>query len=436
MNHRIYRKILNNKMRIILIPVDHTDTVAVGVFVKIGSRYETERNNGISHFLEHMMFKGTKNYSSSVISQSLDGVGAMYNAETSQEQTSYYIYGHKNELDLFIKIIMDIYMHPLFRESDIITERGVVYEELNMYKDDPVDNINDIIHDTLFSNSSLKFSVLGTKKNLSQITRKDLFSFRKKFYVPERTVFVVSGDFDRKKIMPMLENKLSRAVKSSCDITVPIQDPTIQTKMEINVVIKEDIAQTLIVIAFRSHSLYSTYSDVYDLIGDILTSGSSSRLFNLLRNKLGASYFSHSTNMAYSYEGVFTINIGADNKRVDEIIVKILEELYKMVKKGVTKEELEKSKKMRITAFSLGLQTPQDLMNHYGSNEILYRVGGSVPKHIQTKTNVKNRIKAYNSIDIDTINNVISDLFTENKLNIFVYGNKTVNKSKFNGILK
>ena len=406
-------------MRIILIPVDHTDTVAVGVFVKIGSRYETEHNNGISHFLEHMMFKGTKIYSSSIISQSLDGVGAMYNAETSQEQTSYYIYGHKNELDLFIKIIMDIYMHPLFKESDII--RGVVYEELNMYKDDPADNINDIIHDSLFSNSSLKFPVLGTKKNLSQITRKDLFSFRKKFYVPERTVFVVSGDFDRKKIMPMLENKLSRAKKSSCDIIVPIQDPAIQTKMEINVITKKDIAQTLIVIAFRSHSLYSIYSDVYDLIGDILTSGSSSRLFNLLRNKLGASYFSYSTNMAYSYEGVFTINIGADNKRVDEIIVKILEELYKTAKKGVTKEELEKSKKMRTTAFALGLQTPQDLMNYYGSNEILYRVG-STPKHIQVKTNVKNRIKSYNSIDINMINNVISDLFVENKLNIFVYG--------------
>ena len=421
MNHRIYRKILNNKLRVIMIPIDHTDTIAVGVFVKVGSRYETENNNGIAHFLEHMMFKGTRHYPNNVISEKLDSVGASYNAETSHELTSYYIYGYKTDLDLFIKIIIDIYANPLFREEDIMTERGVVYEELNMYKDDPADALDTIMHDTLFNNSSLKLPILGNKKILASINRKDLLSFRKKFYVPERTVFVISGDFDRKKILPLLESKLSRLTNGTHDVIIPIQDPVIQTKPEFHITQKQDISQTMIVIAFRSHSLFSIHSDIYDIIADILASGSSSRLFNLLRNKLGAIYFSSAWNVTYTYEGAFTIHVGVDNKRVDEVIKKILEEIQKLVKKGITKEELEKAKKIRITSFALGLQTPQDLMSYYGNQEILYRVG-AVPHHIQSKTNVKNRITDYENVNIDTVNKVMRDLFREEKLNVFIFG--------------
>ena len=434
MNHRIYKKILNNKLRIIMIPIDHTDTIAVGMFVKVGSRYETENNNGLAHFLEHMMFKGTRHYPNNVISEKLDSVGASYNAETSREMTSYYIYGYKTDMDLFIKIIIDIYTNPLFREEDIITERSVVYEELNMYKDDPEDILDTIMHDTLFVNSSLKLPILGSKKILSSINRKDLLTFRKKFYVPERTVFVVSGDFDRKKILPMLEAKLSRINNGTHDIIIPIQDPIIQTKPEFHVTQKQDISQTMIVIAFRSHSLFSMHSDVYDIIADILASGSSSRLFNLLRNKLGAIYFSSAWNIAYTYEGVFTIHIGVDNKRVDEVIKKTLEEIQKLVKKGVTKEELEKAKKIRITSFALGLQTPQDLMNYYGNHETLYRVG-SVPQHVQLKTSIKTRITDYENISIDVVNKVMRDLFREEKLNVFIFG-KPAQQEKIEAVLE
>lgn len=431
MNHRIYRKILNNKLRVILIPIEHTDTVAIGIFVKIGSRYETENNNGIAHFLEHMMFKGTNHYPGNNLSEVLDSVGAIYNAETSHELTSYYVHGHKNDIDLFIKIMIDIYKNPLFREDDIVTERGVVYEELNMYKDDPSDLLDNSLHETLFGNSSLKYPILGNKKVLMSISRKDLLSFRKKFYVPERTVFVISGGFDRKIIFPLLESQLSKISNGTHDIIIPIQDPIIQTKPNIKFIQKQDIAQTIVILAFKSHSFFSIYSDVYDIIGDILASGSSSRLFNLLRNKMGATYFSYAGNVSYTYEGVFTIHIGVDNKRVDEVIQKVIEELQKMIKKGITKEELQKAKKIRITAFALGLQTPQDLMNYYGSQEIMYRVG-AVPQHIQSKTNVLTRIKDYENIDLDTVNEVIKDLFREEKLNIFVYGNDKVKLDNVN----
>lgn len=419
MNHRVYRNVLKNKLHTVLIPIENSDTVAVGIFVKVGSRYETELNNGTSHFLEHMVFKGTRHYPGTSISEKLDAVGAIYNAETSHEMTSYYIYGHKSDLELFIKIIIDIYLNPLFKEEDIMIERGVVYEELNMYKDDQSEILDNFVHEKMFENSSLRLPILGTKKILSNISRKDLINFRKKYYVPERTAIVISGDFDKKRIFEILESRLSKIKNGTHDIIIPIQDPIIQTKKETHVITKQNVSQTIITIAFKSHSIFSSYSDVYDLISDILSTGSSSRLFNLLRTKMGVTYFNYSGNYAYTYEGLFTINLGVDTKRVDEVIDKVLEELKKLVKKGVTKEELEKAKKIRITAFALGLQTPQDLMNFYGNNEIMFKVG-AVPH--KSKINVKTRIQDYEEIELTTINAVIKDLFQEEKLNIFIYG--------------
>lgn len=422
MNHKIHRNTLDNKLRTVLIPIEHTDTVAVGIFVKVGSRYETERTNGTAHFLEHMMFKGSRHYPNGSISEKLDSVGAIYNAETSHESTSYYIYGHKSDLELFIKIMIDIYANPIFKEEDIMTERGVVFEELNMYKDDPHDILDNFIYEMMFSNSSLKLPILGTKKVLSTINRKDLISFRKKYYVPERTVFVVSGDFDRKKIYDLLKSRLSKIKNGNHDIIIPIQDPIIQTKEEQYTLEKSDSAQTIITLVFRSHSYFSSYSDIYDIIADVLASGSSSRLYNLLRNKMGVTYFSYAENSPHTYEGIFSINLGVDSKRVKEVIEKVREELTKMLKKGITLQELEKAKKIRITAFALGLQTPQNLMSFYGNQEIMYNVG-AIPQHVNnSRINVKTRIEDYKSIELHTVNAVIKDLFADDKLNIFVLG--------------
>ena len=177
--------------------MDTSDTVSIGIFVRVGSRYENDETNGISHFLEHMMFKGTKHFPSNTLVSNLDNVGASYNAETAYESTSYYISGHKDNIDLFIKIICDIYRFPLFREDDVIVERNVVVEELNMYKDDPHDIINDMIHEKMFQNSALKYSVIGTKKNIMSFTRNDLVKFQKKYYVPDRTVIVIAGNFEK-----------------------------------------------------------------------------------------------------------------------------------------------------------------------------------------------------------------------------------------------
>ena len=427
MNHRIYKNILQNKMTIMTIPMDTSETVSIGIFVRVGSRYETEETNGISHFLEHMMFKGTKHFPGNGIPEHLDSVGASYNAETSYESTSYYVSGHKDNIELFIKIMCDIYSNPLFREDDIITERGVVVEELNMYKDDPYDIIHDMLHEKMFCNSPLKYSVIGTKKNILSFTRNTLTKFRETYYVPDRTVIIVSGnfgDFDRDEIFQMIKKKMNKIPINKEEITIPISDQPIQIKPTMTVKERKDIAQTNIIIAFKAQSHYAKESDIYDIIGNILSTGSSSRLFNLLRNKLGIVYFTSAYNYAYTYEGTFVIQIGADNKRVDEAIKKVLEEINKIrqnkgISEGsITKEEVEKAKRIKITAFSLGLQTPLDYMSYNGSQE-LHKMGNP---NMDRKYDIKSRIKDYESITLEQVNIIIKDLFRPENLNIIVYG--------------
>jgi len=363
MENKLYRKILPNKMRVLMIPMDNTDTIAVGMYVKVGSRYETENNSGIAHFLEHMMFKGTKHMKTETISNKLDSVGARYNAETSYEHTCYYIYGHKNDTELFIKMIADIYLNPLFNKEDIEIEKGVVIEELNMTADDPGEQLHELIFNNMFTNSSLKMPIIGTLKNIKKYTQQDIIEFRSKYYVPERTAFIITGNFNKNKTLNLIKgifkNKMTNIIKQdkiSRSNLYPLEDPIIQT-MPLIKIKKSKVSQTSVAIVFRSHSIYSGREEIYDLLSDILTTGTSGRLFILLRNKLGAIYFVSSHNVSFMHEGIFTINIGADNNRVSEIIHKVLEELHDIKKNGVTQEELDKAKKIRITSFTLGLQT-------------------------------------------------------------------------------
>jgi predicted Zn-dependent peptidase len=393
------------------------------MFVKVGSRYETINNSGIAHFLEHMMFKGTKHMKTETISYKLDNVGARYNAETSYEHTCYYIYGHKNDTELFIKMIADIYLNPLFNKEDIEIEKGVVIEELNMTADDPSEQLHELIFSNMFTNSSLKMPIIGTLNNIKKYTQQDIIEFRSKYYIPERTVFIITGNFNKNKILNLIKgifkHKMTNIIKQdkiSKSKLYQLEDPIMQT-MPLIKIKKSKVSQTSVAIVCRSHSIYSGREEIYDLLSDILTTGTSGRLFILLRNKLGAIYFVSSHNVSFMHEGIFTINIGADNNRVSEIIDKVLEELHNIKKNGVTQEELDKAKKIRITSFTLGLQTPQELLTYYGMNELIYGIDNT-----NTYDNIKENIKKYEKITLTEINEVADELFKKQHINIFVNG--------------
>ena len=397
---KLILKTLDNGLKVLMIPNNKFESVAIGIFVKIGSRYEDKNNNGISHFLEHMLFKDKE------IVERLDCLGAKYNAETSYETTHYHIYGSKKDYGEFIDLICKIYSNKNFKTDDINKEKLVILEELNMLVNDSDEIINDEINKKLFDNSNLKFPIIGSKKNIKKFTKKDLDNYWSLHYVPSNTLFVISGNFNQKIAFNKIKQNLEK-IKSK-DITNNLKKPKdiIQNEPKIHL-IKENMAQTNIMITFRSFSILDNKDLYYDIISDILSSGCSSRFFKLLRNKLGITYYNYSYNLSYLFEGIFIINVGCDPSRTKECIQEIIKELELLENKGISEEELDKSKKIRQTNYMFGMENPLDIMNHSGMLELY---------------NVKDNFDKLNKIKKEDINKVIKELFNKKNLNIFIHG--------------
>jgi predicted Zn-dependent peptidase len=401
MSFKLKKKVLENGLKVLLIPNKKFESVAVGIFVKVGSRYESKKNNGISHFLEHMLFKDKK------LVERLDCLGAKYNAETSYETTHYYVYGSKNDYIDFIDIISDIYNSKTFKKEDIEKEKKVITEEYNMLVDDSDEIINDEINKKVFDNSSLKLPIIGNKKNIKSFTKKDLEDYWKKYYVPPNTMFVISGNFNENTAMKKIEEKFGKIkYVDKKDYLLEKPKSIIQKEPKIHL-LQENISQTNIMITYRTTRMFEISDIYYDMIADVLSSGCSSRLFKLLRDKLGISYYNYSYNLSYLHEGVFIINVGVDPSRTKECIDEILKEIKNLRKNGITESELDKSKKIRNTNYMFSIENPLDVMNHYGFLELF---------------ELKDDFKEIEKIKVKDINEIINKIFDKNNLNIFIHG--------------
>jgi predicted Zn-dependent peptidase len=422
---KIISKVLDNKMRVLLLPFKDNNIVAVGVFVKTGSAYETDKSSGMAHFLEHMMFQGTKNHTAKQMSETLDSVGALYNAATSYEYTYYYINGYKQDLDLFLDTIMDIYKYPLFKQHDILRERNVIIEELNMDLDNPTTRLYNLFHEKMFPKSSLARPIIGAKENIMAFKRQDFLDFRQKYYVPDNTILVVAGSFPVNKVFNKIQKKMADFKPESVLSTRPF---VCFCQQQTSVYLQaEPLAQTQVLFAFRSYPRKDKNNRVLDLVSDLLASGSSSRLFDTLRNRLGVTYFSNAFNSTYKETGNFIIHVGVDNKRVMEVITVIANELKKLKKYGPTEKEMKKIKKIRKASFLLGLQDPRDYFQFYGMQQLLYNELTS-PEEI---------INTYQHITILKMKEVIKDIFQSQHLSLFVYGAiEGINEKKLRGVLQ
>jgi predicted Zn-dependent peptidase len=421
MSSKPKRFILNNNLRVLLVPLKKSDLVTIGIFIKVGSRNENKQENGIAHFLEHMMFKGTTKRPKNKIAEEFDNHGASYNAMTSKEYTGYYVTGHKQDLNLFIDIIIDLYCHPTLLTSDIEKERSVIIEELNMGLNDPSTILMAIMHEKLFPKHPLGIPIIGTKKTILNLEREDFLEFRRNNYTPDNSIMVVCGDIDSKHTIQKIEREFRNynPEKKGTDMLCP----TIHQEIPyVYLNHNKNMAQTAVMIVFNTGvELNSENSRILDLVADILSSGSSSRLFHILRIKLGVTYFNHSYDISYTDNGLFVIHMGVDNKRVMEVIGVVLDEIYKLKKRGIKKEELKKAKKIRKTSFMLSVQNPKDFVFFYGLNELF----DPIEKFMENKS-VDAMHKAYTEYDkitLDAVNNVIKKYFTVDRFNLFVYGN-------------
>src|SRR3989344_631902 len=325
---RFSKKVLHNGLRVIIVPMKDNPTVTVLVLVEAGSKYEGKKNNGISHFLEHMCFKGTSKRPKAIdISKELDSLGSHYNAFTAQEYTGYYAKSDARHFNKIFDIVSDIYLNSTFPEAEMQKEKGVIIEEINMYEDMPHRHVQDLMMKLLYGDQPAGWNIAGEKKNILNMKRDDFVKYKAAHYLPEATVLVVAGQVKEKEVF-MEVSKIFADIKSGQKDKKP-KVKEFQTKPEVLLKFKKT-DQTHFVLGVRTYDLFNKKNAILSVLGGVLGGGMSSRLFQKLREEMGVGYYVRAYNDVYTDHGFFQISAGVDNKRINEVIRAVLAECKKL----------------------------------------------------------------------------------------------------------
>ncbi len=362
------RIILKNGLRVILAPQKGLAATAL-VLVEAGSEYETKKINGLSHFLEHLMFKGTaKRPRPGAIAEELDSLGAEYNAFTSQEYTGYWAKVQKKKLPQILELVSDLYLNPVFSKEEIDKERGVIIEEINMYEDTPMRRAHEIFTQLLYGDQPAGWDIAGKKEIIRKITREDIIVYRDKYYIAPATTVVVAGDFDEKKTERLIGEIFSGMKHGHKVKKLKVKEK--QSKPGTIVKFKES-DQTHLVIGVRAFDTFDERRYALQVLGDVLGGGMSSRLFKRIRNELGAAYYVRAGSELFLDYGNFSVSAGVDHKKLEIVIKAIIAELERLADEPVGAEELKRAKDHMIGNLILGMETSDELAGFYGSQEIL-----------------------------------------------------------------
>lgn len=417
------KKVLHNGLRVITVPMKDNPTVTVLVLVEAGSKYETKKINGLSHFLEHMCFKGTTKRPKAIdISKELDAIGSQYNAFTAQEYTGYYAKSDAKHFNQVFDVVSDIYLNSTFPEAEMQKEKGVIIEEINMYEDMPHRHVQDLLMGLLYGDQPAGWNIAGEKKNILNMKRNDFVKYKKAHYLPEATVVVVAGQIEEKKVLKEIDKVFGNISRGKKAKKIKVKEN--QTKPQTLVSFKKT-DQTHFVLAMRSEGLFSKKNAELSVLGGILGGGMSSRLFQKLREEMGVGYYVRAYNDAYTDHGFFQVSAGVDNKRIYEVIKVILEECKKLKNTKVTENELNKVKECLIGNMKLSLESTDDIANFYGGQELL-------KKEIKSSEEKAEEIRKVTAIQIK---NLANEIFSNQKLNLALIG-PFKDKSKFSKILK
>lgn len=366
---KVIHKKLKSGIEAILVPMADSLAVTVLVLVEAGSKYENKANNGISHFLEHMCFKGTTKRPTAIsIATELDSIGSQYNAFTSQEFTGYYAKAHIKHLDTLLDVVSDMYLNPIFDKNEIEKEKGVIIEEINMYEDMPHRQVQDIFLSSLYGDTPAGFTILGSKENILKMKRNDFVNYIKNHYVASATKVVIAGNFEVKGLMSKLEKTFSQISKSKKHTKIKVYED----KTKPSVIVKnKNTDQTHIVLGTRTFKASDEKNYALKILDSILGGGSSSRLFHKLRDQMGVGYYIRTNIDEFTDSGNFSVSVGVDNKRVHEVIFAVLSEFKRLTIEKVSDEELLKAKEYLIGNTFLSLESSDSVAEYFGMQTIL-----------------------------------------------------------------
>lgn len=347
-----------NGVSLIFSPFEDVETASLGIFVKIGSRYETKLQKGIAHFLEHILFKGSKAYSYRQIKREIEGRGGSLNGFTSQELSGYYAIFLSKNLKPTLDILLDMVFNPRFIKEEIEKERNVILEEIKMYNDLPASRAVTLLDKLLWNGHPLGEEVIGNPATVKRLKRSDLVNFKNNYYQPHNMVISCSGNFSKENLVKLLREKIRiGSLKVKFKITPPLPLRGLYIKEE-----KRQIEQCHLCLGFRSVSYTSKERFIAELMSVILGANMSSRLFEEVREKKALCYDISTEARKYKDSGAFVIHLGLDKSKITTALGSIFKELKKIKKKDVSFKELSRAKDFYLGQIAMGIERPQGRM--------------------------------------------------------------------------
>ena len=396
-------------IEVIFDKLESISTCSVGVFVKTGSRDESDTEEGISHVLEHMIFKGTPTRSYFEISEEIDYLGANVNAHTTKEETVFYINALTQFLGKSVDILFDIVTNSTIDEKELEKEKDVIVEEIKMYKDSP----DDLVFETNYAdciNGQYGKPIIGTEESVKGFTAEEIRKYYKERYTEDNILIVVSGNFDKDKIIQKINEYFGKLADTKVDRRKKIDFSFNAGKK----IVSKDINQVNICISHKSED-YNSEKKVYtDILSNIMGGSMSSRLFQEIREKNGLAYSVYTYNQYYLSGGITSTYIGTNLENYEKAIEITISEFKKLRENGVTKDELQKAKNKYISRISFAMENPRSRMGILGNYYIR-------KNEILDTEKLKNEV---NTVRLEDVNNFARTKYLEE--NITVLGNINV----------
>lgn len=425
------KQTLKNGLRLLTIPMPSVASVTMLITVAAGSRYEEKNINGLSHFLEHMAFKGTQKRPTALdIATLIDGIGGEFNAFTSKDHTGYYIKAASKHLPLLFDVLSDMLLHSKFDPAEIEREKGVIIEEINMYEDMPIRKISDLYENLLYGDTKLGRDIAGIPEVIKTIKREDFIAYLNRFYGPANTIVTVSGGINNElgiknnelRIREMTEEYLGDWKTKKLEKADIIKD---EQKKPALLLRHKDTQQAHLCIGVRGYKL--THPDRYKLgvLTNLLGGGMSSRLFIEVRERRGLAYYIRSSNEMYYDVGNFVTQAGVDIKRIDDAIKVILSEFAKIRKEPIKAEELKKAKENLKGKLILDLEDSRNVAGLFATGELL-------EGKIKTPEDI---MKNVDKVTAEEVRETAENIFKEQSLNLAVIG-PYKNEERFLELLK
>jgi len=407
----MYKKTsLDNGLRVITVPMENANSVTVLILVGTGSKYETKDINGISHFLEHMFFKGTEKRPDTLhISETLDSVGGEYNAFTSKEVTGFWAKVDKSHADIALDWITDIFLNSKFDEKEMEREKGVIIEEVNMYLDTPIAYIGELWENLLYGDQPAGWRVIGEKKNIMSFNREKVLDYYKSHYSPSNTIICAAGAVDSEKILEKIGGYFKDVKKNE----EPKKNRVIQEQQDPKVLVhNKKTDQTHFCLGVRAYDLFDKRRYALGLLSVILGGNMSSRLFIKIRERNGLAYSIHTSADSNTDTGYLVTQAGIDHKNLEKSVELILQEYNDLRDNKITEKELQKAKDYLKGATSLSLDSSDSQASFYSLQEL-------IEGNIFTP---EEKFRKIDEVTVDEIEKIAKDIFKPEKLNLAIIG--------------